>query len=59
MLRSSLKCIQLIAVVTYHNLVEYGYDDILNPFIEDMNKLSMVLLCCSLLSIIYLLCSRA
>lgn len=55
MFRASLKCIQLIAVATYRNLTEYGFELVLKPFIKDMNKLSMVneklcLNCCSLLN---------
>lgn len=42
-LRSSLRCIQLIACVTTVNLEKYGYDMVLKPFIEDANKLSKVL----------------
>ena len=43
MYRSSLRSIQLIATVTYPNLVEYGYEPILAPFINDVNRLSKVL----------------
>ena len=42
-LRSSLKCIQLIACVSVPNLQKYGYDMILKPFISDANKLYEVL----------------
>lgn len=41
-LRSSLRCIQLIACVTAVNLEKYGYDMVLKPFIQDANKLSKV-----------------
>ena len=34
-LRSSLKTIQLIAVVTSCNLAEYGFEKVLKPFITD------------------------
>ena len=39
MLRSSLRCIELIACVTTPILQKYGYDMVLNPFIQDVNKL--------------------
>ena len=38
-LRSSLKCIQLIACVSVPDLKKYGFDMILRPFISDANKL--------------------
>lgn len=41
-LRSTLRCIQLIAAVTYPNLTQYGFKNVLQPFIEDANKLSDV-----------------
>ena len=41
-LRSSLKCIQLIACVTTENLEKYGFDMILKPFIQEANTLSKV-----------------
>ena len=41
-LRSTLRCIQLIAAVTYPNLQEYGFEKVLQPFIADANKLSHV-----------------
>lgn len=41
-LRSSLKCIQLIACVSAENLEKYGFDMILKPFIQDANTLSKV-----------------
>ena len=41
-LRSTLKAIQLIACVTCNNLNKYGFEKILNPFIEDVNTLSEV-----------------
>ena len=39
---SSLKTIQLIAVVRYPLLKEYGFEAVLKPFIKDMNKLRKV-----------------
>ncbi len=42
-LRSILKCIQVIACVTNVNLLKYGYEMVLNKFIEDANKLSEVI----------------
>ena len=41
-LRSTLKAIQLIACVTCNNLNKYGFEKILNPFIENVNTLSEV-----------------
>lgn len=41
-LRSSLKCIQLIACVSTENLEKYGFDMILKPFIQEANSLSKV-----------------
>ena len=41
-LRSTLRCIQLIAAVTYPNLIKYGFKKVLQPFIEDAKKLSDV-----------------
>ncbi len=43
-LRSSLKCIQLIACVSTENLEKYGFDMILKPFIQEANTLSKVYL---------------
>ena len=40
--RSTLKTIQLIAVVTHPLLKDYGFAHILQPFIDDMNKLEKV-----------------
>lgn len=40
--RSSLKSIQLVAVVTQPLLKEYGFARILQPFIDDMNELRKV-----------------
>lgn len=40
--RASLRMIQLIAVVTYPLLKEYGFDSVLKPFVNDMNKLAEV-----------------
>ena len=42
MLRATLKTIQLIATVTYPNLQKYGFEPILKPFIDDVNRLSKV-----------------
>ena len=39
-LRSTLRPIQLIAVVTTPNLEEYGFEKVLKPFISDANKLA-------------------
>ena len=36
--RATLRSIQLIAVVTYPLLKQYGFAGVLQPFIEDMNK---------------------
>ncbi len=44
-LRSTLKCIQLIACVTTENLEKYGFDMVLKPFIQDANILSEVSNC--------------
>ena len=38
-LRSTLKCIQLIACVSVPDMQKYGYEMILKPFISDANKL--------------------
>ena len=43
--RSSLKTIQLIAVVRYPLLKEYGFEAVLKRFINDMNKLGKVFFC--------------
>ena len=40
--RSSLKAIQLIAVITNPLLMEYGFEKVLEPFINDVNKLTEV-----------------
>ena len=40
--RSTLKTIQLISVVTYPLLKEFGYGSVLQPFINDMNRLRKV-----------------
>ena len=40
--RSSLKCIQLLTVVKYNDLVKYGIDTILSPFMEDLKLLEAV-----------------
>jgi len=40
--RSSLKTIQLIAVVCYPLLKEYGFEAVLKPFINEMNELRQV-----------------
>lgn len=41
-LRSSLKCIFLFACVKTKHLEMYGFEMVLKPFIEDVNKLSKV-----------------
>ena len=41
-LRSSLKCIQLITCVKSTDLVQYGFRKVLQPFINDVNKLYKV-----------------
>ena len=41
-MRATLKTIQLIAAVTYPNLQQYGFEPVLKPFVEDVNKLSEV-----------------
>ena len=41
-LRSTLRCIQLVACVTTPILQKYGYEMILKPFIQDANKLFKV-----------------
>ena len=41
-LRSSLKTIQLIVAVTSDNLNKYGFEKVLERFIDDANKLSQV-----------------
>lgn len=51
-LRSNLKAIQLIAAVTYPNLKQYGFEPILKPFIDDVNKLAKV--CIHLLHTMYI-----
>jgi len=40
--RAMLKAIQLIAMITNQLLKQYGFECVLRPFIEDMNKLSKV-----------------
>lgn len=40
--RSSLKCIQLVTVVKYNDLIKYGIDTILSPFMEDLKILEAV-----------------
>ena len=40
--RSTLKSIQLVAVATYPVVKEYGFECILKPFIDNMNKLREV-----------------
>lgn len=42
-LRSSLKVIQLITIVHYSTLKEYGIDKILEPFMEDIKQLEQVI----------------
>ena len=41
-LRSSHRCVQLIACVTSPILDKYGFEDVLRPFIDDVNTLSEV-----------------
>lgn len=41
-LRSTQRAIQLIACVTSKNIEKYGYQAILKPFIDDVNKLARV-----------------
>lgn len=41
-LRSSHRAIQLIACVTSPNLDKYGFEAVLDPFINDVNTLSEV-----------------
>lgn len=41
-LRSTHRCIRLIAVVTSPLLQKYGFGKILKPFISDVNKLNRV-----------------
>jgi len=41
-LRSTLRAIQLIACVTCDNIKKYGFEKILQPFIDDVNTLSEV-----------------
>ena len=43
-IRSSLRCIQLIACVKTPLLDEYGFDKVLQPFIKDVNRLSKVII---------------
>ena len=43
LIRASLKSIQLIAIVTYPLLKQYGFESILKPFIEEMNSLTKVI----------------
>lgn len=40
--RSSLKCIQLVAVVRYTDLIKYGIDSVLTPFMDDLKSLEAV-----------------
>lgn len=44
-LRSTHRCIHLIAVVTAPLLKKYGFDKVLEPFISDVNKLCRVSVC--------------
>ncbi len=44
-LRSTLRSIQMIAVVTSSNLAKYGFEKVLQPFIRDANILSKVCAC--------------
>ena len=43
-LRSTQRSIQLIACVTSPNIKNYGYEAILRPFIDDINRLCTVML---------------
>lgn len=43
-LRSTLKGIQLIACITSPNMKKYGLKKVLMPFIDDVNKLSKVII---------------
>lgn len=43
--RSSLKAIYLLALVKSKHLDEYGFEDILQPFITDMNQLAVSMYC--------------
>ena len=43
-LRSTQGAIQLISCATSKNIENYGYQAILKPFIDDVNKLATVLL---------------
>lgn len=45
LIRASLKSIQLIAIVTYPLLKQYGYEAVLKPFKEEMNSLTKVYQC--------------
>ena len=42
-IRSTLRCIQLIACVKTTLLDEYGFGNVLKPFIDDVNRLSKVI----------------
>ena len=42
-LRSTQRSIQLIACVTSPNIKEYGFEKVLQPFIDDINRLSKVI----------------
>ncbi len=42
-LRATQRSVQLIACVTNSNIVKYGFEPILKPFIDDVKKLSEVL----------------
>ena len=41
-LRSTHRCIQLVAAITSPLLKQYGFDAVLKPFIDDVNQLYMV-----------------
>ena len=41
-LRSTQRAVQLIACVTSPNIKKYGLDPILQPFVDDVNKLAKV-----------------
>ena len=53
LIRASLKSIQLIAIVTYPLLKQYGYEAVLKPFMEEMNSLTKVYQCDAWLYLLY------
>ena len=38
-LRSTYRCIQLISIVMSPVLIKYGFDEVLKPFVRDVNNL--------------------